>query len=242
MEKLVHWCRHVVGITPACCNGIMHFNHYGRAAVALGVDLVNRPVRDEGELEQRCADGGFLLDHAVTTADLEVVDAFLSDWSAVADLTGDEERAQELNKLLASYTQAPYLTNHDGSGWHLHYRTDSLPAGQHLAAVIAAGTALHLTALGMSRFGRCGSQDCTQLFVDTSRNGRQRYCSSGCANREAVRRHRAHAASQGRVKVRRSSGTTWGIEPPSSATNLPNSHSLRDYRLSATPDCAMLGG
>ncbi|MFD0851655.1 CGNR zinc finger domain-containing protein, partial [Actinomadura adrarensis] len=30
---------------------------------------------------------------------------------------------------------------------------------------------------------------------DTSRTGRQRYCSQRCANRDAVRRHRARTAA-----------------------------------------------
>jgi predicted RNA-binding Zn ribbon-like protein len=32
------------------------------------------------------------------------------------------------------------------------------------------------------------------VYADLSRTGRQRYCSPTCANRDAVRRHRARAS------------------------------------------------
>ncbi|GGS19861.1 hypothetical protein GCM10010252_69130 [Streptomyces aureoverticillatus] len=55
------------------------------------------------------------------------------------------------------------------------------------------GTALHLTGRGMHRLGRCAVAECDTVFADTSRTGRQRYCSQRCATRDAVRRHRARA-------------------------------------------------
>jgi len=60
-----------------------------------------------------------------------------------------------------------------------------------LEALFSVGTALHLVGRGMHRLGRCALDECTAIYADTSRNGRQRYCSPKCANRDAVRRHRA---------------------------------------------------
>ncbi|MEV0531662.1 CGNR zinc finger domain-containing protein [Kitasatospora sp. NPDC050463] len=37
--------------------------------------------------------------------------------------------------------------------------------------------------------------ECTTIFADTTRTGRQRSCSQRCANRDAVRRHRATQAA-----------------------------------------------
>jgi predicted RNA-binding Zn ribbon-like protein len=101
---------------------------------------------------------------------------------------------------MATATAYPRLTDHNGEGWHLHYRdanADTLP--QVLFAVISVGTALHLTTRGMHRLGRCAAgrdaaDSCTNVVVDITRTGRQRYCSVRCANRAAVRRHRARAA------------------------------------------------
>ncbi|WP_284690596.1 CGNR zinc finger domain-containing protein [Microbacterium tenebrionis] len=39
--------------------------------------------------------------------------------------------------------------------------------------------------------GRCQAPPCTNVVADVTRNGRQRFCSVRCANRAAVRRHRA---------------------------------------------------
>jgi predicted RNA-binding Zn ribbon-like protein len=43
----------------------------------------------------------------------------------------------------------------------------------------------------MDRINRYEAGDCARAFADTTRNGRQRYCSLRFANRDAVRRHRA---------------------------------------------------
>ncbi|GIH23509.1 hypothetical protein Aph01nite_18190 [Acrocarpospora phusangensis] len=66
------------------------------------------------------------------------------------------------------------------------------PLGAVLFALISVSTALHLLGRGMHRLGRCAVPECTVIFADTSRTGRQRYCSQPCANRDAVRRHRAN--------------------------------------------------
>ncbi|MEV6212989.1 CGNR zinc finger domain-containing protein [Kitasatospora sp. NPDC051914] len=60
--------------------------------------------------------------------------------------------------------------------------------------MFAVGTAQHLVGRGMHRPRRCAVAECTTIFADTSRTGRQRYCSQRCANRDAVRRHRARMA------------------------------------------------
>ena len=59
---------------------------------------------------------------------------------------------------------------------------------------LSVGTALHLTERGMHRIGRCAASPCENVIVDVTRNGRQRYCSVRCANRDAVRRHRSRGA------------------------------------------------
>ncbi|WP_398949549.1 CGNR zinc finger domain-containing protein [Streptomyces sp. ID38640] len=44
---------------------------------------------------------------------------------------------------------------------------------------------------GGARLGRCLRAECARAYVDTSRNGRRRYCSARCGNTEAVMRHRS---------------------------------------------------
>lgn len=169
----------------------MHINPYGRDPVGLAVDLVNRPPEDVADLARRCAEVGFVLEREVGADDLARVRAFLERWTAVVDAADPPERAARLNPLLVEFASAPRLTDHTGDGWHLHYRPDGLPAHRQIAVLVSVGTALHLTGRGMDRLGRCAAPDCGRVFADFSRNGRQRYCSPACGNRDAVRRHRA---------------------------------------------------
>ncbi|GGN90771.1 CGNR zinc finger domain-containing protein [Nocardia rhizosphaerihabitans] len=169
----------------------MHYNHYGREPVQLGVDLLNEPCGSAAELGRRCAAAGLVLSQAPTDDDLASVTAFLARWRRVVACADRTERAAMLNVLLAEYASAPRLTDHAGDGWHLHFRDPGVPTDRQVAALIAVGTALHLTGLGMDRLGECAAEGCARVYADTSRNGRQRFCSPACANRSAVRRHRA---------------------------------------------------
>ncbi|GAA0986368.1 hypothetical protein GCM10009555_063650 [Acrocarpospora macrocephala] len=117
---------------------------------------------------------------------LDVLEA----WIEVVDAPGERERAGLVNDMLARSAAYPRLTDH-ARGWHLHYRDDRQPLGAVLFALISVGTALHLVSRGMDQLGRCAAADCEMIFADTSRTGRQRYCRQPCANRDAVRRHRA---------------------------------------------------
>lgn len=173
----------------------MHFNHDGRDAVLLGVELSNRFPQEPAELQRLCVLAGLVLERSVTGAARQRVETFLVDWLQVVDEPDPLSRADLLNNLLDTHTAAPRMTDHAGTGWHLHFRPDDLPADRQIAALISVGTALHLTGRGMSRLGRCASAPCTTVFADVSRNGRQRYCSPGCGNRDAVRRHRTAAVT-----------------------------------------------
>ncbi|EPD62249.1 MULTISPECIES: CGNR zinc finger domain-containing protein [unclassified Streptomyces] len=169
----------------------MHLNPYGEDAVNLAADLANRRPADAAELADRCRAAGLVLDRPATAQDLAQAVEALDAWEKVVDATDEHERAALLNAMLASATAYPRLTNHAATGWHVHYRDDHQPLGRLLLSLISVGTALHLTGRGMHRLRRCDVTECTTIFADTSRTGRQRYCSQRCANRDAVRRHRA---------------------------------------------------
>ncbi|MFJ2766378.1 CGNR zinc finger domain-containing protein [Streptomyces sp. NPDC087300] len=170
----------------------MHLNPYGEDAVNLAADLANRPPRSPDELADRCRTAGLVLEHPTTEADLARALTALDAWEKVVDAAEEAERAEQVNAMLAAAAAYPRLTDHAGSGWHLHYRDDRQPLGALLFSLIAVGTALHLAGRGMHRLRRCDVTECTTIFADTSRTGRQRYCSQRCANRDAVRRHRAN--------------------------------------------------
>lgn len=169
----------------------MHLNPYGEDPVRFAVDLVLRPPRTAGELGRRCAGAGVVVETKATQSDLQEVERFLALWLGVVDAEPGEPRAERLNRLLAQSSAHPRLTNHARDGWHIHYRDADLSLAGVLRALISVGTALHLTGRGMTRLRRCALEECGNPFGDFSRGGRQRYCSPSCANRDAVRRHRA---------------------------------------------------
>lgn len=171
----------------------MHLNPYGEDAVTLAADLVNNPPRTARVLAERCAAAGVVVDGRLVRADLDGVREYLDQWVQVVDAATEPERARLLNALLAASAAYPRLTDHLGTGWHLHYRDDGLALVDVMRSLISVGTALHLIGRGMHRLGRCSEPGCARVYADVSRTGRKRYCSPACANRDAVRRHRSRA-------------------------------------------------
>jgi len=158
--------------------------------VLLAADLVNDPPGTPGELEARCVRAGLVVDRPAVPRDLSQARGYLARWVEVVDAAEPAVRASRLNALLAASAAHPRLTDHVGTGWHVHYRDDDMALVGVLRSLISVGTALHLTGRGMHRLGRCAADGCPRVFADISRTGRQRYCSPACANCDAVRRHR----------------------------------------------------
>ncbi|GIJ44941.1 hypothetical protein Val02_18270 [Virgisporangium aliadipatigenens] len=168
----------------------MQLNPYGEDPVNLAVDLSNRPVADLDDLVRRCVEAGVVVDMPTGPADLDTTRDLVLRFREIVDAPGEKARAALVNALLKESSAHPRLTDHVG-GWHLHYRDDDLSLGGVLRALVSVGVALHLSGRGMHRLGRCADRDCDVVYADQSRTGRQRYCSTRCANRDAVRRHRS---------------------------------------------------
>ncbi|WP_460799844.1 CGNR zinc finger domain-containing protein [Microbacterium sp. GXF0217] len=171
----------------------MHLNPYGEYPVLLAASLANDWPADRAGIEDRTRDQGMTMIFPPAPDDHAAVRCVIDDWLEIVDAPLPEQRASLLNAQMAQAAAYPRLTDHDGEGWHLHYRDDNDSLPFVLRAVISVGTSLHLVTRGMSRLGRCAAQPCTNVVVDVTRNGRQRFCSVRCANRAAVRRHRARA-------------------------------------------------
>ncbi|GAB3139565.1 hypothetical protein GCM10027290_08960 [Micromonospora sonneratiae] len=173
----------------------MQINPYGQDALCLIVDLANERPTSVDDLVRRCSAAGLVMDMPVGEADLADALDLVDRWCEIVDADGEYRRAELVNRLLAEASTYPRLSNHAGTGWHLHYRDNGVPLGAVLRALVSVGTALHLTGRGMGRLGRCARAGCLAVYADFSRGGRQRYCSPRCANRDAVRRHRARPTS-----------------------------------------------
>lgn len=169
----------------------MHLNPYGEYAVLLAQSLANDWPVDRAGVVSRTRKFGMTMPFPEQDGDHDRCRQVVDDWLAVVDAPTPDQRATLLNEQMAQVSAYPRLTDHNGEGWHLHYRDVDDDLAVVLKSVFSVGTALHLTTRGVDRLGRCASQPCTRVIVDVSRNGTQRYCSPRCASRDAVRHHRA---------------------------------------------------
>lgn len=100
------------------------------------------------------------------------------------------EAMSGLNSLLEEFPVRPVVTDHDGSGWHLHLSESGSPTERYVARAVF-GLAAVVTELTPDRLGICQADPCRFAFLDTSTNRSRRYCSDRCATRANVAAYRA---------------------------------------------------
>ncbi|WP_341924658.1 CGNR zinc finger domain-containing protein [Nocardioides psychrotolerans] len=102
-----------------------------------------------------------------------------------------ERAAAVVNALLLATGARPQLDPLPGGGWHVHFHgtDDTLATGW--AAGCATGLALALGSDLAGRLGVCEAERCDRVYVDTSKNGRRRFCSTTCQSRVKAAAHRA---------------------------------------------------
>jgi predicted RNA-binding Zn ribbon-like protein len=108
------------------------------------------------------------------------------------------EAARVLNALLVATGARPQLDPLARGGYHVHFHgsTDGLATGW--GAGCATGLALAIGTDLAGRLGVCEADRCDRVYVDTSKNGTRRFCSTTCQNRTkaaAFRRRRGQATS-----------------------------------------------
>lgn len=101
------------------------------------------------------------------------------------------KRCKAINALLENGTARAFLTTHNDLGPHLHFIPEDNDVVARVKAVTAGGLAMFTVEAKGSRLGVCARHSCGTAFVDTSRNGLRKYCSTRCGNYDAVHRHRA---------------------------------------------------
>ena len=168
----------------------MQFNTYTSAGAHIAAALVNDPMADVAAVGALLA--GFDVEEPAPT-EAELAD--LREWTArlrsVFEPQADGTRAELVNDLLIESDCRPRLISHDGLPYHLHYKPLAGDLAARVKAFTAAGLA-YLVAEGWgSRLGRCQRAGCATAFVDTSRNGTRRYCSTSCQNRVKTAAFRA---------------------------------------------------
>ncbi|MEV0401271.1 CGNR zinc finger domain-containing protein [Actinoallomurus sp. NPDC050550] len=190
----------------------MNFNSHMDAVVASAVGLVN--ALTEGERRGR----PYRLPDAAARAEAatevlravsrrtEITESQVGELTAIARelrvvfeavAAGDLDAASEqVNRLLEGTQARPRLTRHDGEPWHIHFHGAGDGLAAEWAAPCATGLAVVLGGELHDRLGVCTAPHCDRVYVDTSRNGMRRFCSTACQNRVKTAAFRARAQSR----------------------------------------------
>lgn len=186
-----------------CCHGFVHFNHYGGSAAQLATALVNycnaEASDDPGPMRALLVAHDVDVD-GLTPAQVRELRAWADALRKAYGHTSLDEQVAVVNALLEAGASKPFVSRHGGRTPHLHYfpEASNVDVVIRVKAQTAAGLAHALCDAGGERLGRCARDDCETVFLDTSRNGRRRFCSLRCANRVRVASHRRRRATADR--------------------------------------------
>lgn len=185
----------------------MDFSHYTHEPVNLAADLVNTDQRRVGgndelatfsDLERFMVDRADLWRGAAAAPqpnELRAVRRLREQLREVFAAEDAATAADILNEMLAKNSARPRLSIHSGSP-HLHFEPVGTTAAQWLGVVTAMGLATVVVEQGVERFGICTSDDCKDVYVDTSRNRSRRHCTTTCATRDNVAAFRRRAKAE----------------------------------------------
>ena len=170
-----------------------------RAAVAL-VNSAAEPdtLTEISQLDAFYEEHGFTGRHDRDAAELRALRALRPVLREL--LTAERDDAAALvNTLLADAQALPQLRRHDGLDWHIHAVPADAPLERRVAVEAAMAMVDLIRADELSRLSVCADERCDGLVLDLSRNRSRRYCSTACANRNAVAAYRARGRRQGRA-------------------------------------------
>ena len=109
-------------------------------------------------------------------------------------LTTDRHRAAGLvNAMLAEAHALPQLVRHDGLDWHIHAAPPDAPIDRRVVVESAMAMVDVIRTDELSRLSMCADDRCSGLVLDLSRNRSRRFCTTTCANRNAVAAYRARS-------------------------------------------------
>ncbi len=172
----------------------MVFVYDTEQALQSAVVLVNSAVPPDSlttleELDDFYTGFGYTGRRDRTRAELEAVRATRPRLREL--LTADRDGAVELvNGMLAEARAVPRLVRHDEYDWHVHAIEDRRPLATRIIVETAMAMIDLIRADEMSRLDICADTACDGVVLDLSRNRSKRYCSTTCANRNAVAAYR----------------------------------------------------
>ncbi|MGI5130402.1 CGNR zinc finger domain-containing protein [Pseudonocardia sp. CA-107938] len=178
----------------ALINGVTPGRRGGRPVVALAGKELTAAVTEALTVGMRFDGDGELVDDAdaARIADLATkLRAVIED----VDAGRVDDAARRVNDLLIETEARPTLARHDGEPWHLHFHAADAPPPISWVAPMATGLAVMIGNPSIERLGICTAPDCDRAYVDTSRNGTRRFCSTTCQNRVKTAAFRARKAA-----------------------------------------------
>lgn len=186
----------------------MQFNTYTSAGALIAAELASHPAADAATI------GSLLARHQVhqplpTAGQLTELRRWAGDLRGVFQAGGAREQAECVDALLTASQCRPRLVSHDGLPYHLHYASVASDLVSRVRALTAAGLAHVIDEGEGTRLRCCQRTGCPIAFVDTSRNGRRRFCTLRCANQVNVARHRARQRGQIRRADLTGRGPRW---------------------------------
>lgn len=175
----------------------MVFAHDTEASLQAAVDLVNSGDDPDTLTTQEQVDAWYDKHRytgrrdrdAAELADLRAIRPVLRDL-----LTADRDRAAALvNAMLAEANAVPQLVRHGDIDWHLHAVSSDEPLVRRVVVETAMAVSDLVRGDEMTRLAVCADDTCDGIVLDLTRNRSRRFCSTTCANRNAVAAYRARS-------------------------------------------------
>ena len=175
----------------------MPLTHDTAEALQAAVDLVNSGEEPDTLTSQERVDAWYAKHRytgrrdrdAAELADLRGVRPILRDL-----LTADRDRAAALvNAMLAEANAVPQLVRHGDIDWHLHAVSSDEPLVRRVVVETAMAVSDLVRSDEMTRLAVCADDTCGGIVLDLTRNRSRRFCSTTCANRNAVAAYRARS-------------------------------------------------
>ena len=173
----------------------MVFAHDTEASLLAAIDLVNSGENPDTLTTQEQVDAWYAKHkytgrrdrNAAELAELRAVRPVLREL-----LTADRDRAAALvNAMLAEARALPQLVRHGDVDWHLHAVSPDEPLVRRVVVETALAVSDVIRGDEMYRLSVCADHNCGGVVLDLTRNRSRRFCSTTCANRNAVAAYRA---------------------------------------------------
>ncbi|TCO55905.1 CGNR zinc finger domain-containing protein [Actinocrispum wychmicini] len=170
----------------------MNFGTYAGRALHTAVDLINSDDLSTGEAAATLLrDRGWTVDQPLTPDEVERLRALRPVLRYIFTSSTPHDGVRHLNAVLADMRALPQLTNHDGA-WHWHYVQPDADLVDRVTTRCAVALLSVVADAGASRLRTCAADDCTNVFVDLSRNSARRFCDARtCGNRTHAAAYRA---------------------------------------------------